>query len=95
MKLIFLAWLLMIAVICNAEEGVTVTETIQQVKAKHQGRLMSMRGVVAVGIGQNHNGQSAIIVSVESQDKLDRITLPKELEGYPVKVQITGAIRAQ
>jgi hypothetical protein len=48
-----------------------------------------------VGIGLDDKGQSAIIIGVESQDKLDKLALPEALDGYPVKVQITGTIRAQ
>ncbi len=95
MKLIFLSMLLILAVACRAGEGVAVTESIQQVKTKHESRLMSTPGIVSVGIGQGHNGQSVIVIGVESRDKLDKLTLPEELEGYPVKVQIIGTIRAQ
>jgi len=94
-KLIFLSLLLILAVACRAEEGVAVTESIQQVKTKHETRLMTTPGVVSVGIGQGQNGRSVIVIGVESQDKLDKITLPEELDGYPVKVQIIGTIRAQ
>jgi len=72
-----------------------VPESIKNVKTKHELRLMSTPGVVSVGIGQDNKGQSAIIIGVENQDKLDKMTLPEELDGYPVKVQIVGTIRAQ
>jgi|LakWasMeta2_LOW4_FD_contig_31_1777804_length_871_multi_3_in_0_out_0_2 hypothetical protein len=95
MKLIFFALLLAFTIESNAEEGITVTESIQQVKAKHEGQLMSTWGVVSVGIGHDQKGQSAIIIGVESQDVLNKVTLPETLDGYPVKVQIMGTIRAQ
>ncbi|OYV15596.1 MAG: hypothetical protein CG439_2486 [Methylococcaceae bacterium NSP1-2] len=95
MKIIFLAVFLVLAIACRAEEGIAVTETIQQVKTKHEGQLMSTPGVVSVGIGHDQKGQSAIIIGIESQDKLNKITLPETLDGYPVKVQIMGTIRAQ
>ena len=72
-----------------------MTETIQQVKTKHESRLMAISGVVSVSIGQDYNGKSAIIIGVESQDKLNKMTLPETLDGYPVNVQIMGTIRAQ
>jgi hypothetical protein len=56
---------------------------------------MAKPGVVSVGIGLDDKGQSAIIIGVENQDKLNKLTLPEALDGYPVKVQITGTIRAQ
>lgn len=69
-------------------------DSINTIKTKHESRLLSTPGVVSVGIGQD-KGHSAIIISVESQDKLNKMTLPEELDGYPVKVQIVGAFRAQ
>jgi len=72
-----------------------VTESIQQVKNKHENQLMTMPGVVSVGIGQGDSGQSVIVIGVESQAKLDKLTLPVKLDGYPVNVQIMGTIRAQ
>lgn len=95
MKLILLSLFLVLAVVCKAEESIAVPESIKNVKTKHESRLMSTPGVVSVGIGQDSKGQSAIIIGVESQDKLNKITLPEELDGYPVKVQIMGTIRAQ
>jgi hypothetical protein len=94
-KLSFLSLLLILAIGCSPEEGVTVTESIQQVKNKHENQLMTMPGVVSVGIGQGDNGQSVIVIGVESQAKLDKLTLPVKLDGYPVNVQIMGTIRAQ
>jgi hypothetical protein len=95
MKLIFLAVLLALTSVCNAEENITVTESIQQVKAKHEGQLMSTWGVVSVEIGLDQNRQPAIIIGVESQDKLNKMILPETLDGYPVNVQIMGTIWAQ
>jgi hypothetical protein len=94
-KLIFLSLFLVLAVACSANEDVAVPESIKNVKTKHEHRLMSTPGVVSVGIGLDNKEQPAIIIGVESQDKLNKITLPEELDGYPVKVQIIGTIRAQ
>jgi hypothetical protein len=95
MKLIFLAVLLALTSVCNAEENIAMTESIQKVKAKHEGQLMATWGVVSVGIGLDQKGQPAIIIGVESQDKLNKMILPETLDGYPVNVQIMGTIRAQ
>jgi len=94
-KLIFLLVFLVLAVACKAGEDVAVPESINSVKTKHEPGLMAKPGVVSVGIGLDDKGQSAIIIGVESQDKLNKLTLPEALDGYPVKVQITGTIRAQ
>ncbi len=95
MKLILLSLFLVLAVACGAEEDIAMPVSIQNVKSKHELRLMATPGVVSVGIGQDNEGQSAIIIGVESQDKLNAITLPEQLDGYPVKVQVMGTIRAQ
>jgi hypothetical protein len=70
-------------------------DPINTVRTKHQSRLMATPGVVLVGIGRNNHGQSVIVVGVESLDELAKITLPEELDGYPVRVQIMETIRDQ
>lgn len=70
-------------------------ESIQNVRTKHENRLMTTPGVISIGIGQNSKGQSSIVIGVESQDQLDKMSLPTELDGYPVKVQTMDTIRAQ
>jgi len=70
-------------------------KSIQTVRTQHETQLMANPGVVSVGIGQDSKGQAAIVIGVESQDALEKIKLPEELEGYPVNVQIMGTIRAQ
>ena len=70
-------------------------DPINTVRIKHQSRLMAIPGVVLVGIGQNNHGQSVIVVGVESLEELAKITLPEELDGYPVRVQIMETIRDQ
>lgn len=94
MKLIIISAMLVFAVACQAEEKV-VSDSINTIKAKHESSLMAKPGVVSVGIGQDDDGQVVIIIGVESQDKLDKLALPKQLDGYPVKTQIMGKIRAQ
>ncbi|MGZ8224574.1 MAG: hypothetical protein ACXWTE_05520 [Methylobacter sp.] len=69
-------------------------DSINTIKTRHESRLLSMPGVVSVGIGQN-KGHSAIIIDVESQDILDKMALPDQLDGYPVKVQIVDNVRTQ
>lgn len=85
----------MFAVACGADEDIAVHESIQNIRAKHENRLLDIPGVVSLGIGQDAKGQSAIIIGVESQEQLERMSLPTELDGYPVKVQIMGTIRTQ
>lgn len=95
MRLILIALLLVLAVGCQAEEDVIVPESINTIRTKHEASLMAKPGVVSVGIGHDNNGQAVIVIGVESQDKVDNLALPDELDGYPVKVQVMGTFRAQ
>lgn len=63
------------------------------VKEKHEVSLMAMDGVEGVGIGRGLLGDEAIIVYVRDQQAALRV--PKELDGVPVQVQVTGRIEAQ
>ena len=67
--------------------------SITAVKAKHASRLMAKPGVVSIGIGQEADGEKVIIIGVDSQDRLDSLALPQELDGYPVKTQVIGVVR--
>lgn len=69
--------------------------TIQEVKARHEARLMARPGVVAVGIGSDAEGRQAIIVSLDRERPDVRASVPEELEGYPVRVQVIGPVRAR
>jgi hypothetical protein len=69
--------------------------SIQEVKARHEARLMAEPGVVAVGIGRDADGKPAIIVSLDRERPEARASLPAELEGYAVRVQVIGPVRAQ
>ena len=69
--------------------------TIKEVKARHESRLMAQPGVVAVGIGRDPDGKEAIVVSLDRDRPESRASLPEALEGYPVRVQVTGPMRAR
>jgi len=69
--------------------------SIQEVKARHEQRLMAAPGVVAVGVGQEADGRQAIIVSLDRERPEVRASMPGELEGYPVRVQVIGPVRAR
>jgi hypothetical protein len=69
--------------------------SIQEVKARHEARLMAQPGVVAVGIGRDADGSQSIIVSLDRERPEVRASTPQDLEGYPVRVQVIGPVRAQ
>lgn len=56
---------------------------------------MAMSGVVSVGIGLDEDGNPAIVIGIESESRLNELSLPEELESFPIKVQVVGTIRAQ
>jgi len=69
--------------------------SIQEVKTRHESRLMAQPGVVAVGIGRDADGAEAIVVSLDRDRPEARSALPQTLEGYAVRVQVIGPMRAQ
>jgi hypothetical protein len=61
---------------------------------RHQARLMSIPGVEGVGIGGSEDSP-VIVVMVRKGGAAVRKTLPTQVEGYPVKVEVTGEITAR
>lgn len=76
-------------------EDRTVSPTIQEVKEKHAERFMAMAGVVSVGIGKNPDGQFVIIIGLDGPHPKTVEEIPKTLEGYPVRVEIIGPVKAR
>ena len=69
--------------------------SIQDVKKKHEVKLMSLPGVVSVGIGLDPGGRPAVIVGLDRSRPEVQGQIPSQLEGHPLIVQILGPIRAQ
>jgi hypothetical protein len=69
--------------------------SIQDVKAEHASRIMALPGVVSVGIGRDAGGQPILVVGLDRERAETRARLPQELEGYVLKVEIVGDVRAQ
>ncbi len=72
-----------------------MSPSIQEVKAKHVDELMRRRGVLSVGIGRGPEGESAIVIGLDRQHGETASSLPTTLEGYPVRVELMGTIKAQ
>jgi hypothetical protein len=68
-------------------------KTIQQVLTENTAFLMALPGVVGTAVGERA-GQPCITVLVvqETPSLLEQI--PLDLDGYPVKVKVTGGFRA-
>ncbi|MDD1665545.1 MAG: hypothetical protein LUQ32_09315 [Methanomicrobiales archaeon] len=67
---------------------------IREVKNRHKERLLSIPGVVSVGIGKIPDGTPAIIVGMDRHRPETLPEIPGELEGYLVRVEIVGTVRA-
>jgi len=62
---------------------------VQEVKARHEASLLRIAGVVGVAADITTN---EIVVYVESAEVCAR--LPRRIEGYPVRCEVIGPIRA-
>ena len=52
-------------------------------------------GPRCVGIGLDATGRQAIVIGLDRPRPETQATLPTQLEGYPVRVEIIGAVKAQ
>jgi len=77
----------------HREETQAVTsKTIEAVLAAHTDSLMALPGVVGTAIGLC-DGAPCIRVFLADSGAAARRRIPTQLEGYPVKVEVTGPIR--
>lgn len=72
-----------------------MSQSIKEVKAIHEARLLALPGVVSVGIGRAEDGTSAIIVGLDAPHPNIEPQIPQSLDDYPVVVQVVGQIKAQ
>ncbi len=68
---------------------------IEQVKDKHAARLLALPGVVSVGIGRGPDGGKAIVVGLDRPRPETETKLPRLLDGYPVRTEVIGPVRAR
>ncbi len=91
-----IVWLIILMIpLAAAGCGKQMAPSIQDVKKQHEARLLAIPGVVSVGIGLDPGGQPAIIVGLKAPDPEAEAKIPSSLDGYPVLIQIVGAIEAQ
>ena len=67
--------------------------SVEDVKRRHEARLMKMHGVVGVGIGRK-DGQDCIRIYVTEDHPKIRAKIPESLEEIPVEVVVTGTFTA-
>jgi len=71
-------------------------EAVRKVKLRHEASLLSVPGVIGVGIGQSERlpSQAAIEVYVKEPAGVMRSQLPSSVDGVEVKIVETGEIHA-
>ncbi len=83
------------------DEGVTEMlppeerDRASRVRSRHEERLMSMEGVVSIGIGSDESGRTAIVVGVSHVRAAAVRMLPRALEGFPLVVREIGQLSAE
>jgi len=77
----------------NAVENMQAN--IEEVKNRHEAQLLSLPGVISVGIGLDDNKQAIIVVGISSDNEELKARLPQRLEGHRVSVEYIGKVRAQ
>ena len=68
---------------------------IEQVKKRHEAQLLSLAGVISVGIGLDDNKQAIIVVGISADNEELKASVPQQLEGHRVRVEVIGKVRAQ
>ena len=66
--------------------------TIEQVLAAHVDSLMALPGVVGTAIGLSDTTPCIRVFLADSASP-SRAAIPTQLEGYPVRVEVTGSFR--
>ncbi len=78
----------------HPDEGAGEQPAAREVKTRYEERLLSLPGVVSVGIGRSPDGRPVIIVGLDRNRPATIQEIPEEIEGYPVRVEMIGPVRA-
>jgi hypothetical protein len=65
---------------------------VERLRAREEARLLAIPGVTSVGIGLGPAGGEALVLGVLDAGVASR--LPREIEGIPVIVNVTGPVEA-
>ena len=69
-------------------------EKIKEIKKNNEKLWMSIKGVVATGIGKTSSGATGIIVSVKKDTHRIRKKIPSMINDVPIEIQESGEIKA-
>ncbi|MBA4312627.1 MAG: hypothetical protein C0417_08350 [Chlorobiaceae bacterium] len=70
-----------------------INSDINLVHEKYVDSLMKIPGVVGVYVGETEQKQQCITVMVKEETEVIKKEIPKELDGYPVIIEVTGEIK--
>jgi len=70
------------------------SKPIEAVLAAHTDSLMALSGVVGTAVGRC-DGALCIRVFLADASAAARLEIPSRLEGYPVRVEVTGPIHSR
>jgi hypothetical protein len=76
------------------ERDVTPAAPLTEVLARHTSELMALAGVEGTAESRLDDGTPCILIIVRELTPELRAALPKRIEGHPVRVEVTGEIRA-
>jgi len=69
-------------------------KTIQEVKEAWEKQLMAIPGVMGVGISLTKDRREKCIkIYVNRDASMEEGQIPKQIEGYPVEVELRGTFR--
>lgn len=74
-------------------ENIMSAKTIEVVLKEHTNKLMAMPGVVGTAQGLCDDKPCIKVFVIEMTPELEQ-KIPKNLEGYPVDIEVTGEFRA-
>jgi hypothetical protein len=83
-----------VAIIAGACGNFMASEDIVEVQAKYEAQLMSLPGVVGVGIGECEEEPCLKVLVDRRTPELER-QIPSELEGFKVELEESGPLQIQ
>lgn len=81
---------------CNAQVKDTSNmnrRPITEVLKENQDSLLAIPGVQGFYQGELENGHQCIVIMLDSLTEANKKAIPDSLEGYPVKIEVTGKIK--
>lgn len=71
------------------------SRSVTEIQEEYTKAFMAIPGVVGTAVGSAGNGLHYILVLVEELTPEIGTMLPKEIEGYPVRIELTGKLKPQ